>query len=105
MNLKAACHDGTCHQCTGEGTVITIEANPLPVSLCPACLARMIPADRGMYHRNDATGIRSAIVKRWREIKRREREARGKRLAELERRAREDVERVARMDDGNGRGV
>ena len=23
------------YQCTGEGTVITIEANPLPVSLCP----------------------------------------------------------------------
>ena len=54
---------------------------------------------------NDATGIRSAIVKRWRGVKRRESEARRKRLAELERKAREDVERVAKMDEGNGRGV
>ena len=73
MQPKVTCHDGTCHQCAGEGTVITIEANPLPVSLCPTCLAGMIPADRGMYHRNNATGIRSAIVERWREIRWRER--------------------------------
>ena len=105
MQLRVTCHDGTCHQCTGEGTVITIEANPLPVSLCPTCPAGMIPADRGTYHRNDATGIRSAIVERWREIKRRESEARRKRLAELEQNARDDLERVARMDEGNGRGM
>ncbi len=42
MRPKVVCHDGTCCQCTGEGTVITIEANPLPVSLCPTCLVAMI---------------------------------------------------------------
>jgi hypothetical protein len=30
---------------------------------------------------------------------------RGRRRAELEREAQEDLERVARMDEGNGRGV
>lgn len=71
--------------------MITIEANPLPVSLCPECLAGLI---------NDATGIRSAIVERWREIKRKESEARRKYLEDLEQKAREDVERVAGTNRG-----
>ena len=68
--------------------------------------AFIVPVARGACrHNGDAAGIRSVIVKRWREIKRKEREARRKRLAELERKARDDVERVMRMDEGNGRGV
>ena len=54
MQSRVICHDGTCFQCTGEGTVITIKANSLPVSLCLKCLAFIL---------SDATGIRSAIVK------------------------------------------
>ena len=66
------------------------------ISFGSACLALLIA---------DTAGIRSAIVERWRAIKRRESEARRKRLKELERKAREDVERVLKMDEGNGRGL
>jgi hypothetical protein len=52
-----------------------------------------------------ATGTRSAIAKRWQEIKRRESETRRKYLEELEQKAREGVERAAQMDEGNGRGA
>ena len=54
MTPKATAHDGICLGCNGEGTVITIEANPLPLLLCPSCMARLI---------GETTGIRSAILK------------------------------------------
>ena len=53
---KATYHLGTCHQCTGEGDVLTIAGTPLDLSHCGACLAFLIA---------DAAGIRSAIRDRW----------------------------------------
>ena len=53
---KAVYHLGTCHQCNGEGDVLTIPGNPLDLSLCGSCLALLIA---------DAAGIRSAIRERW----------------------------------------
>jgi hypothetical protein len=67
-----------------------------PVSLCPNSLAHIL---------NDATGIRSAIVKRWIMMGGKAGEKRRWRLEELERKAREDLERVAKLDEGNGRGL
>ena len=68
----------------------------LPLSQCPSCLAFLIA---------DATGIRSAIRERWAMMNQRVAKQRDKRRAELERKAQEDLERVLRMDEGNGRGV
>ena len=34
--LRAVYHLGTCHQCLGEGDVLTIPGNPLDLSLCGA---------------------------------------------------------------------
>ena len=93
---KATYHYGTCHQCQGEGDVLTIPGNPLDLSLCGACLASIIA---------DTTGIRSAIRERWVVMNRRGAIQRDKRRAELERKAQEDVERVLNMNKGNGRGV
>jgi len=42
MKPKATYHQGTCTQCAGEGDVITIEADQIPLSLCPACLAFLL---------------------------------------------------------------
>ena len=94
--LKATYHHGTCHQCHGEGDVLTIPGNPLDLSLCGACLALLIA---------DATGIRSVIRERWTLMNRKRSAQRDKRLAELERKAQDDLERVRKMDEGNGRGV
>ena len=93
---KAVYHHGTSHQCDGEGDVLTIPGNPLDLSLCGSCLALLIA---------DATGIRSAIRERWAMMNQRVAKQRDKRRAELERKAQEDLERVLRMDEGNGRGV
>ena len=93
---KATYHYGTCHQCHGEGDVLTIPGNPLDLSLCGACLALLIA---------DATGIRSAIRERWTMMNQRAAAQRDKRRAELERKAQADLERVAKMDEGNGRGL
>ena len=93
---RATYHHGTCRQCHGEGNVLTIPGNPLAVSLCGGCVALVIA---------DAAGIRSAIRERWAMINRRAVEQRGRRRAELERKAQEDLERVLKMDEGNGRGV
>ena len=87
---------GTSTQCHGEGDVLTIPGNPLDLSLCGACLALLIA---------DATGIRSAIRERWAMMNRRAAKQRDRRRAELERKAQEDLERVLKMDEGNGRGV
>lgn len=87
---KAVHHHGTCLQCAGEGDVITIEADPLPLSLCPACLALILAR---------SSGIRRAIREQWLAMNRRRSGAR----ADLERKAREDLERVATKGDGNGR--
>ncbi len=90
MRPKATAHLGTCTQCAGEGDVITIEADPIPLSLCPACLALVL--SRG-------SGIRRAIREQWLAMNRRRSGLR----AELEREAREDLERVAIKRGGNGR--
>ncbi len=90
MRPKATCHYGTCSQCAGEGEVITIEADPLPLSLCPACLALILAR---------ASGIRRAIREQWLAMNRRRSGTR----AELERKAREDLERVSKLGNGNGR--
>ena len=96
MSSKATAHLGTCTHCAGEGDVITIEADPLPLSLCPACLALII---------SNASGIRRAIRERWALLNRRAAAQRGRRLAELARKARVDVERLAKMDQGTGPAV
>ena len=90
MQPRVVCHDGACYQCTGEGTVITIDADPLPLSVCPACLALII---------SNASGIRRAIRERWLAMNRRLSETR----SELQRKARANLERVATQGDGNGR--
>ena len=90
MTPKAAAHYGICSHCAGEGDVITIEADPLPLSLCPACLALVL--SRG-------SGIRRAIREQWLAMNRRRSGTR----SELQRKAREDLERVAKSGDGNGR--
>ncbi len=45
---KATYHLGTCTQCGGEGDVLTIPANPLPLTLCPSCLASLIGTAAGI---------------------------------------------------------
>jgi hypothetical protein len=50
-------------------------------------------------------GIRSAIRERWALRNKQAAAQRDKRRAELEQKAQEDVERVAKMDEGNGRVV
>ena len=96
MRPKATYHLGTCHQCHGEGDVLTIPGNPLDLSLCGACLASLIA---------DAAGIRSAIRERWAVMNRKAAAQRDRRRAELERKAQADLERVLNMNKGNGRGV
>ena len=76
--------------------MLTILGNPLDLSLCGDCLALLIA---------DATGIRSAIRERWALHNKRAAAQRNKRRVQLERKAQEDLERVAKMDGGNGRGV
>ena len=93
---KATYRHGTYHHCHGEGDVLTIAGNPFDLSLCGACRALLI---------GNATGIKSAIRERWALENKQAAAQRAKRRAELERKAREDVERVAKMDGGNGRGV
>jgi hypothetical protein len=39
---KATCHHGTCHQCHGEGEVLTIAGGSFDLSLCGACLALLV---------------------------------------------------------------
>lgn len=87
---KAIYHYGTCSQCAGEGDVITIDADPLPLSLCPSCLALVL--SRG-------AGIRRAIREQWLAMNRRLSETR----SELQRKARADLERVSKLGNGNGR--
>ena len=94
MRPRATAHLGTCTQCAGEGDVITIEADPAPLSLCPACLAFLL---------NRASGARRAIREQWLAANRRKASKRRKRRAELQRQARADLERVATRGDGNGR--
>ena len=91
---KAVSHHGTCTQCAGEGDVITIEADPLPLSLCPACMAAVLAT---------GSGIRSAIVKRWRQVNRKVAAQQAGRRAEAQRQAGANLERVATQGDGNGR--
>jgi hypothetical protein len=76
--------------------VLTIPGNPLDLSLCGACLASLIA---------DAAEIRSAIRERWALMSRRAAGRQRERRAGLEQKAREDLERVAKMKDGNRRGV
>ena len=68
----------------------TILGNPLYLSLCGGCPA---------YRTGNSAGIRSAIRERW---AMQAAAQRAKRRAELERKAQEDVERVAKMDGGIG---
>ena len=90
MQPEATAHLGTCTQCAGEGDVITIEADPIPLSLCPACLALVL---------SRSSGTRRAIREQWLAMKRR----RSERRAELQHQARANLERVATRGDGNGR--
>ncbi len=90
MKPKATAHLGTCTQCAGQGDVITIEADPIPLSLCPACLALILAR---------ASGIRRAIRAQWLTMQRRRSEQR----VELQKQARSDLERAAARGDGNGR--
>jgi len=48
LQPEAVHHHGTCLQCTGEGEVITIEADPIPLSLCPAYLAVIVARSSGI---------------------------------------------------------
>ena len=91
---KAVSHHGTCLQFAGEGDVITIEADPLPLSFCPACLAAVLAT---------GSGIRSAIVRRWRQAHRKAAAKQAGRRAAAQRQARANLERVATRGDGNGR--
>ena len=92
MQPKVTAHLGSCSQCAGGGDVITPEADPTPLSLCPACLAFLL---------NRASGARRAIREQWSAVNRRKADRRRKRWAELQRKARGDVERVAAKGDGN----
>jgi len=89
MQPKATTHLGICSECAGEREVISIEGDPLPLSLCPACLAMNL----GWF-----SGIRGAIREQWRGMHRRGSERR----AELQAKARADLERVAKMIRGTG---
>ena len=93
---EATAHHGTCSQCAGDGDVITITADPLDLSLCPACLAFLL---------NRASGARRAIREQWAAVNRRKASGRRKRRTELQAKARADLERVATQADGNGRGT
>ncbi len=84
---KAPYHHGPCFR---------IAADPLDLSLCGDCLAFLI---------RDAAGIRSAIRERWLMVNRRAAAQEARRRVELERQARADVERVLKLDEGNGRGL
>ena len=90
MRAKATAHYGICSQCAGEDDVITIDADPLPLSLFPSCLALVL--SRG-------SGIRRAIREQLLAMDRR----RSGRRAELQRKARQDLERVSTKGGGNGR--
>ena len=95
MQPKATSHHGTCSQCAGIGDVITIEANPIPLSLCPFCLAAILAT---------ASGTRRAIVEQWRRLNRKRSGEESKQRAELQRKAQADLERASKPDKGNGRG-
>jgi len=56
MRPKATAHYGICSQCDGEGDVITVDADPLDLSLCGDSLAPL---------RAGAAGLRSTIRERW----------------------------------------
>ncbi len=87
---KATYNQGTCTQCAGEGDVITIDAAPLPLSLCPSCLALILAR---------SSGTRRAIREQWLAMNRRVSETR----SELQRKGRADLKRVATRGAGNGR--
>jgi hypothetical protein len=93
---KAVYHLGTCLHCDGEGDVLTIPDNPIDLRLCGDCLAFLI---------GDATGIRSAMRERWALHNRRAAAEQDRRRVRLERKAKADLERVLKMDEGNGRGL
>lgn len=54
---------------------------------------------------SSAAGIRSATRERWLMMNRQAAPREAGRRAELEPKARKDLERVAKMDEGNGRGI
>jgi hypothetical protein len=93
---KAIYHHGTCRQFNGESGVLTIAGTPFDLSLCGACLALLV---------GGATGIRAAIRARWALHNKQTAAQRGRRWAELERKAREDLERLLKLDGGNGKGI
>jgi len=94
MQAKATAHLGICSQWAGEGDVITIEADPIPLSLCPSCLAAILAT---------GSGLRSGIVKRWRPVNRKAAAQQAGRRAAAQRQARANLERVAKLGKGNGR--
>ena len=89
---EATAHFDPCSQRVGEGKEITIEADRIPLSLCPACLELMLAR---------SSGIRRAIREQRRGMHRRGSERR----AGLRAKAPADLERVAKMNQGNGRRV
>jgi len=94
LRPKAIYDHGTCHECAGEGSVITITADALDVSLCGSCMAGVL-----------ATGswIRSAIVKRWHQVNEKAAGQLADQRAAGQRQARANLERVATKGGGNGR--
>jgi hypothetical protein len=48
MQPNATAHLGACSHCAGEGEVITVEGDPLPLSLCPAGLALILARSSGI---------------------------------------------------------
>ena len=94
MRPKATVHYGICPQCAGKGEMITITADGLDLSLCTSCMAAVLAT---------GSGIRSAIVKRWRWVNRRAAAQQAHGRAAVQRQARANLERVAKRGEGNGR--
>jgi hypothetical protein len=85
LQPKATAHLGTCSQRAGEGEVVTSTADPLDLSRCSSCMAAVLAT---------GSGIRSAIVKRWRWVNRRAAAQQAGRRAGAERQARGSLKRT-----------
>ena len=88
MQPKVTACIGTCSQCAGDGEVVTIEADPVPLSLCPGCLGAIL---------SRATGARAAILQQFNAMNSEAAGRRDRRLAELEEKASEDLAEAVRL--------
>jgi len=48
MQPNATARLGACSQCAGEGEVVTVDGDPLPLSLCPATTALILAWSSGI---------------------------------------------------------